>query len=764
MGISTSRQQELAQTTILNKQLVLSSRSIKLPYANQLTHWFKLLKVGQKIGYGYALSLGIAAIGATLGGILGSHYQYQASLLEEHAQEEIELIGNLQTSLLQTHVHQLRLVSLTTKPNQFAVESAHIGAETQGIQQNWEAIKTFTQSDVQFDDDHHRQLSELLQKHDVTITAYIQQLTELTQLSEQTAPHSVTTTVPIKQQLVQFAQHPATLQIIPIADQLNEILSNSREEYENSEAYAKVVAQHQLYIILTSTVVSIVLAALLAYLTSRMIATPIEETTQVAQAVAQTDNFDLQAPVLTLDEIGVLATSLNQLIQRFQQLQIEQKASEQQLHDSQRLLQRVIDTIPQTIFWKDHHSVFLGCNRKMAELAGLANPEAIVGKTDYDLPWTTAESDFYRECDRRIMNSNTPELGIVESLQTAEGEQRWLETNKAPLHDMEGNVIGILATFQDVTERKAAELQLQQLNQELELQSLQLKAALSQLKKSQLQLIQTEKMSSLGQLVAGVAHEINNPVNFIHGNITHANAYIQDLFGLIELYQHHYPQPHSEIQARIAAIELDFLNTDLLKLLQSMRIGTDRIREIVLSLRNFSRLDESEVKDVNIHEGIDSTLTILHNRLKPRAEHPEIEVIKEYGQLPLVECYAGQLNQVFMNLLSNAIDALDEFAGGQSYQNLIVNPGKIWIRTERLNQDWIAIHIIDNGPGMTENVQAKLFDPFFTTKPVGRGTGLGLSISHQIVTEKHGGKLYCRSQLGQGTEFTIELPIQQEAR
>lgn len=732
---------------------------LRLPYAKQLTSWFQSLKVGQKIGYGYAISLGIAAIGSTVGGILGSHSQYQASLLEEHAHKEIEVVGNLQTSILQTHVHQVRLISLIPTPEHLATESAHIQAETQAMRQHWNEIKHFTATEIQSADQHHYQLLKLVQTADRPIKAYLQELTALIQLLEPTSPHATATTVPTKQQLLQFAQASTSSEIMVIADELGELLLDSREKYEESENNAKLAAQQQLHIILISTISSIVIAALLAYLTSRAIAAPIEETTHIAQTITETDNFNLQAPVLTNDEIGVLAKSLNQLIQRFQQLQQEQKASEQQLHDSQQLLQLVIDTIPQTIFWKDRDSVYLGCNRKMTELAGLANPAAIVGKTDYDLPWTTAESDFYRECDRRVMASDRPELGIVESLQTSAGEQLWLETNKAPLHDIQGNVIGILATFQDITQRKMAELQLQELNQALEQQRVQLTETLVQLKKSQLQLIQTEKMSSLGQLVAGVAHEINNPVNFIHGNLTHANEYIQDLLGLIELYQHHYPQPHPEIQAGIAAIELNFLTTDLTKLLQSMRIGTDRIREIVLSLRNFSRLDESDVKSVNIHEGIDSTLTILHNRLKAKAEHPEIEVIRDYGALPLIECYAGQLNQVFMNLLSNAIDALEESAAGQAYPDLLTKPSQIRICTERLNSYWVAIQIADNGTGMTETVRTKLFDPFFTTKPVGRGTGLGLSISHQIITEKHGGNLYCQSTIGQGTEFTIELPI-----
>ncbi|HEY9741546.1 MAG TPA: GAF domain-containing protein [Coleofasciculaceae cyanobacterium] len=303
-------------------------------------------------------------------------------------------------------------------------------------------------------------------------------------------------------------------------------------------------------------------------------------------------------------------------------------------------------------------------------------------------------------------------------------------------------------------------------------QAQQLEQALQELQKTQTQLVQSEKMSSLGQLVAGVAHEINNPVSFIYGNLVHAGGYTQDLLGLLQLYQQQYPNPTSEIQSEIEAIDLDFLIEDLPKLLDSMRVGAERICEIVRSLRNFSRLAEAEMKAVDIHEGLDSTLVILQNRLKAQGEHPEIQVIKEYGNLPRVECYAGQLNQVFMNLLTNAIDALEEsvVTGQQSgFSEKTTDNGQrttdkrpiIRIRTELLDDQQIAIRIADNGPGMTAQVQAKLFDPFFTTKPVGIGTGLGLSISYQIVVEKHGGQLNCLSELGQGTEFLIQIPLLQ---
>jgi PAS domain S-box-containing protein len=287
----------------------------------------------------------------------------------------------------------------------------------------------------------------------------------------------------------------------------------------------------------------------------------------------------------------------------------------------------------------------------------------------------------------------------------------------------------------------------------------ELEQTLQQLTRTQSQLIQSEKMSSLGQLVAGVAHEINNPVNFIYGNLAHANEYTQDLLNLIELYKNHYPVPVPPIQAEIEAIELNFLVEDLPKLLSSMKVGADRIQQIVASLRTFSRMDEAEMKAVNIHDGIDSTLMILQHRLKAKHNHPEIQVIKSYGKLPLVECYAGQLNQVFMNILSNALDALEERDLRRSADEIQEQPSHIRIHTEMSPAGKVIIRIADNGPGMTENVCNRLFDPFFTTKPVGKGTGMGLSISYQIVTERHGGSLHCTSLLGQGAEFAIEIPL-----
>ena len=288
----------------------------------------------------------------------------------------------------------------------------------------------------------------------------------------------------------------------------------------------------------------------------------------------------------------------------------------------------------------------------------------------------------------------------------------------------------------------------QTLEERVEQRTEQLTAALHELKHAQTQLIQTEKMSSLGQMVAGVAHEINNPVNFIHGNLEYANQYIINLLNLLRLYQQEYPQPTEAIAEEIAEIELDFLREDLLKLLESMKMGSERIRQIVLSLRNFSRLDEAQMKLVDIHEGIDNTLLILNSRLKHG-----IEVIKNYGELPEIECYPAQLNQVFMNILVNAIDALEESVDN-SHKSKIP---QILIQTQKLDNSQILVRICDNGPGISPAIQSKLFDPFFTTKAPGKGTGIGLAICYQIV-EKHRGKIQIISSLGRGAEFAIALP------
>ncbi|MEG5001953.1 ATP-binding protein [Microcoleus sp. B4-D4] len=316
----------------------------------------------------------------------------------------------------------------------------------------------------------------------------------------------------------------------------------------------------------------------------------------------------------------------------------------------------------------------------------------------------------------------------------------------------------------EIERREQVEKALRSSEEKEHQKALALEHSFKELQEMQLQLVQSEKMSSLGQLVAGVAHEINNPVNFIYGNVSYAKDYIKELIYLLNLYQQHYPQPKAEILKAIEDGELSFIMDDLPKLLSSLQLGIDRIRMIVQSLRNFSRLDETEIKSVDIHEGIDSSLMILQHRLKARSDRPAINVIKEYDVLPLLTCYAGQLNQVFMNLLANAIDALEERVSKE--KGTVFRP-QILIRTEVLpgtSQDNISLDsgirvtIADNGAGMTEKVRSKLFTPFFTTKPIGKGTGMGLSISKKILLEKHCGQLQCISTPEQGTQFIIEMP------
>ncbi|BDI18910.1 hypothetical protein ANSO36C_47120 [Nostoc cf. commune SO-36] len=294
-------------------------------------------------------------------------------------------------------------------------------------------------------------------------------------------------------------------------------------------------------------------------------------------------------------------------------------------------------------------------------------------------------------------------------------------------------------------------------------QTQKLQQTLHELQLAQTQLIQSEKMSSLGQLIAGVAHEINNPVNFICGNLRYVAEYAHDLLHLLEKYQTFLPVAPPELESELDNIDLEFIMQDLPKLLDSMKLGTSRIVEIVQSLKNFSRHDEADIKAVNIHDGIDGTLMILHHRLKADVHRPAIEIVKDYAKLPLIECYPGQLNQVFMNILANAIDALEEslvisHSSLASNESQIILP-TITICTKILDRQWVVIRIADNGPGMKEEVIRRIYDPFFTTKDVGKGTGLGMAISYQIVVDKHGGMLKCRSQPGEGTEFWIQIPL-----
>jgi two-component system, NtrC family, sensor kinase len=444
----------------------------------------------------------------------------------------------------------------------------------------------------------------------------------------------------------------------------------------------------------------------------------------------------------------VLARLENQLtIQRQQQLleqeNIKRREAEEVLYQSRALLASVLNSSLDGIAAME--AVRNPATGEIEDFRCLVvNPviSRAFKRTREEMIGKLVLKNFLNQVDPELFNRfvNIVETGesLEDDFHYESGNSYWFNFVAVKLGD------GFSITIRDITARKQAEFELQRQAENLEL-------TLRELKRTQAQLIQSEKMSSIGNLVAGVAHEINNAVNFIHGNLIPATQYFKDLLYLVNLYQQHFPNPPTEIKVEIYAIDLNFLQKDLLKLLNSMRIGTDRIQGIVHSLKNFSRHDESESKRVDIHQGIDSTLMILQSRLKATAKYPEIIVIKDYARLPKIQCYSGQLNQVFMNLLDNAIDSIGAKSSGTQ--------GEIQIKTKLMNKNQISIQILDNGGGISEELQSQLFDPFFTTKPVGKGTGLGLFISHKIIVNQHGGNLYCNSNFGQGAEFIVEIPI-----
>jgi two-component system NtrC family sensor kinase len=433
----------------------------------------------------------------------------------------------------------------------------------------------------------------------------------------------------------------------------------------------------------------------------------------------------------------------------------ERKQAEEALRDSEERFRNLVESTHDLIWEIDENAVYTYVSPQVKDILGY-EAEEVLGKTPFDfMPPEEAYSITEIMSNRvawRLPIANLENTNIHKN-----GHIVIRETSGVPFFDKAGNFKGYRGIDRDITKRKQTEEAIKQSKAQLE-------QALRQLQNTQAQLIQTEKMSSLGQLVAGVAHEINNPINFVYGNIKHARNYITDLFRLITLYQDIYPQPAREIEVEIETIDLNFLIEDFPKLLDSMEVGAERIRGIVRSLRTFSRLDESAVKAVDLHQGIDSTLILLQSRLQPPLSSQTIQVVKEYSNLPLVKCYPGELNQVFMNLLNNAIDAIEKRNRSHNFQVIQANPSIIRIRTEMNSEPnsipWVVIRIADNGIGMSEEVRSRAFDPFFTTKSVGEGTGLGLAISYQIVVELHKGRLYCISSPGEGAEFAIEIPIQ----
>lgn len=424
----------------------------------------------------------------------------------------------------------------------------------------------------------------------------------------------------------------------------------------------------------------------------------------------------------------------------------DRKEVEEALRESEIKNRSLITAIPDLMFRLNADGIFLDYFPAKDE----ENPPPssdFIGKTIEEV-FTMDLAYWTNHYLKKTLETREPQTG--EYVLQIEGNWCHCEARYVPCGGDE-----VLAIVRDITNRKQMEAALRLAEIQEREKALQFEKTLRELQYTQTQLIQAEKMSGLGQMIAGIAHEINNPINFIYGNLHHTNEYVLRLLQILQLYAKHNPEPAPEILEFLEEYDIEFLMEDLPEILKSMKLGTDRIRKLVVSMRNFSRLDESDKKEVDLHCGIDSTLLILQSKLKGDGERPLITAIKKYGQLPLVECYASQLNQVFMNVLANAIDALEEQK----------KPGVILIETEwkkakdETTADAVLISISDNGPGMSESTIKRLFDPFFTTKPVGKGTGLGMSIAHQIVVEKHKGQFQCISDIGEGTTFEILIPV-----
>ncbi len=464
------------------------------------------------------------------------------------------------------------------------------------------------------------------------------------------------------------------------------------------------------------------------------------------------------------DRVQERTAALQRSVEQLQKEIRDRQLAEQKLQSQAQFLQSIWEGVDYGIFVADvlnqgDSFCYSAYNPAMARMSPI-DFEPLLNRPIEDCFPPERIAPFKRNYQICVATKQT--VTFEECYPTSSGELTWWLLRVTPIFDRMGEVEQLVITVNDITTRKETEACLQRSEAELRQKAENLETTLRELKRTQTQLVQSEKMSSLGQLVAGVAHEINNPVNFIYGNLNHAKQYAEDLLQLLDLYGQTYPDPTAEILDAIEAIDLEFIHEDLPKLIASMAVGADRIRQIVASLRNFSRLDEADIKEVDIREGIESTLMILQNRLKGTSDRPAVTLTKDYGQIPLLYCYPGQLNQVFMNLLSNALDAIEMKQRQQLNQGQKPEAGQITIRT-LVEDAHLVVAIKDNGLGMDAATQERLFDPFFTTKPVGQGTGLGLSISYQIVVDRHQGTLQCESSPGAGATFLVRLPLARPA-
>ncbi len=445
----------------------------------------------------------------------------------------------------------------------------------------------------------------------------------------------------------------------------------------------------------------------------------------------------------------------------------DRKAAELETQQGFSLLNATLEATADGLLVEDLQGNIVICNQKFADLWRIP-ANLIQSLSSQEIQQRILSQVADPQAFTKLMQHLTPEADSFDLVKLKDG--RTLERYSQPQR-IAGQCVGRVWGYRDITARVIAEEALRSSEQRSRQQAEQLEITLKQLRSTQAQLIQTERLSSLGQLVAGISHEINNPINFIYGNLAPAHEYITQIVELLHLYRHYYPQPEPPIQAKLREIDLDYILEDIPKIMEAIRIGAERIHNIVQSLHKFARADTKECRFTDLHAGIDSTLVILQNRLKANDQRGEIQVIKNYGQVPSVECFPGQMNQVFMNILANAIDALDdtlrpveettcsELGWQRTWQKPPDWQPCIWITTEVQGNHTAVVRIQDNAGGIPEHIRQRIFDPFFTTKPVGRGTGLGLSISYQIITENHGGTLTCNSQEGVGTEFVIAIPI-----